>query len=215
VRKEFIVWVGTVLLAGCALQVKPVHLQLPEAGAVPGDLKPIVLDPVVDVRDFEALPDSKGPRLKKSIIQELGDDGRAGAIFGTPASPLVSVLADRGTVANQMNEIISQALRECGYQVVDRARAADGVPHMSVRVTEFWAYVPFNLGRAITWTMQIKAWIGTDIAIKGDGAERKFTVSGVGANIAQVYSEENIRESYAKAIGEYVVNFKSKFSAAR
>lgn len=214
-RKELIVWVGALLLAGCALQVKPVHLQLPEAGAVSGDLKPIVLDSVIDARDFNALPDSKGPRLKKSIAQELGDDGRAGAIFGTPGAPLVSVLAGKATVANQMSEIIGQALRECGYQIVEQGNADGGVPHMSVRVTEFWAYTPFNLGRAITWTMQIKAWIGTDIAIKADGGERKFTVSGTGANIAQVYSEENIRETYVKAISEYVANFKSKFPAAR
>jgi len=64
-----------------------------------------------------------------------------------------------------------------------------------VRVLTVKSYMPFSFGRSLTWTMQLKAWVATDVTIKSPELEREFSVNGYGAHIVQVYSLENIQQA--------------------
>ncbi|WP_266156484.1 hypothetical protein [Dyella silvatica] len=213
-QKRITVWVAAVLLGGCGFNAKTIQLPLPSANVASTELKPIILDSVADARDFTKLPDASEPRVSKSVIQQLGSSGRAAVIFGIPDVSLVFLLADNKTVAAQMSDIVGLVLRERGYYMVEPAKAPGDAPHISMRVTEFWAYPPSNLGRSLTFTRQIKAWVSTDITIKAKGIEQTFAVHGSGANIANNYNEENISETYSKAIDEYTSSLRSKLPAS-
>lgn len=199
-------------LAGCStLHTKPAHLLLPTPDRVSGDLKPIVIDSVVDARDFSTTPDASGPRLAPSTAQQLGEHGRATAIYGMGHGVFVTVL-DQGTVADEVRDLVTGVLKDKGYKVVSNDQAPATSPHLKVKVTEFWSYLPFNFGRALTYTQQMKAWVATDVTVQTDGITREFSVSGYGANIIQRYSEENIQETYGTAMAEYSRNLDSKLT---
>lgn len=207
---------ATLLLAvtGCStLHTQSAHLLLPTFDRGSGDLKPVVIDSVVDARDFSTIPQTSGPRLAPSTAQQLGEHGRATAIYGVGRGGFVTVL-DQGTVADEVRDLVTGALQGQGYKVVSPGQAPATSPHLQVKVTEFWSYLPFNFGRALTYTQQMKAWIATDLIVQSNGTSTEFSVSGYGANIIQRYSEENIQETYAKAMAEYARNLDTKLSSS-
>ena len=200
------------VLTGCStLRTQPAHLLLPTADHVSGDLKTVVIDSVVDARDFSGIPGSTGHRLAPSTAQQLGEQGRATAIYGMSRGPYVTVL-DQGTVADKVRDLVTGVLQGKGYKVVSSDEASAASPHLRIKVTEFWSYLPFNFGRAMTYTQQMKAWITTDVTIQTRGTNREFSVSGYGANIVQRYSEENIQETYTAAMAEYARNLDSQLT---
>ncbi|WP_157971458.1 hypothetical protein [Dyella sp. C9] len=194
---------GLFLLTGCGLKTRPVNLDIPAEGAVTSETRMIVIDDIVDARDFNTLPESSGSRLETGVIRQLGESGRARAIAGQPVGPLVSVVANDRTVRDEVRALITAAMNDRGYSVVANTDAPPGAPRLRVTIREFWCYMPFNFGRALTWTQQLKAWITTDISITTESGTRSISVSGYGANIIQVNSERNVAETYGFAMADY------------
>lgn len=211
--KEVFAALALLALTGCALKTQTVRLDVPTHDRVVGNLKPIVIESIVDLRDFQTIPENAGPRLDPKIAAQLGTEGRAKAISGMPRGPLVT-LVDQGTVADAMRNTVTGALRARGYEVVPAEQAPADAPRVTVKVTEFWSYMPFNFGRSLSWTMQLKAWVATDVTIKSPELERGFSVSGYGAHIVQVYSLENIQQAYGIAVADYAEKLDAKLLGA-
>jgi hypothetical protein len=211
--KRVLAALAILALSGCALKTQTLQLGSPVTDRVVGTLKPVVIEDVTDSRDFQKIPENDGPRLDPKIAQQLGAEGRAKAISGMPRGPLVTLL-DHGTVADKMREVVAATLRSRGYEVVPAEQAPPEAPRVSVRVKEFWSYMPFSFGRSLTWTMQLKAWVSTDIAIKSAGLEREFTIDGYGAHIVQVYDKENIQQAYDIALADYTTKLEAKLSGS-
>lgn len=209
--KNVLVMLALLALTGCALKTQTVALDIPAGDRVVGALKPVVIESVVDARDFMTTPEHSAPRLEGRIREQLGAEGRAKAIAGMPRGPLVTVVDS--TVVETVRETVEGVLRSRGYQVVPAAEATPSTPRISVKVTEFWSYMPFNLARAVSWTQQMKAWVATDVVIKSAGVEREFTVAGHGAHIVQMYSPENIQKAYRIAIADYTGKLEAKLVA--
>jgi uncharacterized lipoprotein YajG len=196
-------------LAGCSLNTQLMHLAPPASDRVVGALKPVVIESITDDRDFATVPEANGPRLDPSITAELGAERRAKAVSGFPRGGKVILLDDR-TVSDAVREVVVASLHSRGYDVVAAADAPADAPRLKIKVTEFWSYLPANFGRALTWTMQLKAWVATDITVKTPTLEREFTVKGYGAHIVQAYKIENVRQAYDLALGDYQQNLDSK-----
>lgn len=198
-------------LTGCALKTQTVALDVPPGDRVVGALKPVVIESVVDARDFMTTPEYSAPRLEARIREQLGPERRAKAIAGMPRGPLVT-LVDEG-VTDTVRAAVEGVLRTRGYQVVPAAEAPPSAPRVSVKVTEFWSYMPFNFGRVLSWTQQMKAWVATDVIIHSAGLERAFSVGGYGAHIVQMYSPENIQKAYRIALTDYTGKLEAKLIA--
>lgn len=208
--KRALIAAAMMWLAGCAVQTKPVHLQLPEADRVSGDLKPMVIDSITDVRNLSQGPDGDGRRLQPTVVTQLGEKTKMAIGAVNSHARWTWVLADNQTVADQMELLVGQVLAEHGYHAIPAAGAPADAPHMSIKVTEFWLQQPFNVGRVLTWTQQMKAWVATDVQVTTAGRTRSFHVSGKGANIVQQLSDENVRETYESAMSDYARNLGAK-----
>lgn len=199
---KLILFAAVLALGGCSLKTQTVRLDPPNADRVVSTLKPAVIEEITDARDFASVPEASGPRLDPAIAQALGAEGRAKAISGMPRGPLVTVSQD-GPVTESIRAELAASLRSHGYEVVSAAQAPADAPRVSAVVREFWAYMPFNFGRSLTWTMQLKAWVTTDITVKSATQERQFTINGEGAHIVQSYKPENIKEALDIALVDY------------
>jgi hypothetical protein len=196
-------------LTGCGLNAQFMHLTPPSSDRVVGVLKPVVIESVTDERDFGSIPEGNGPRLDPEITAELGAEKRAKAVSGFPRGGKVILLDDK-TVPDAIREVIVASLHSRGYDAVTAADAPADAPRINVKVTEFWAYMPFNFGRSLVWSNQLKAWVTTDITIKTPTLEREFTVKGYGAHIVQAYKIENVQQGYGLALSDYQQNLESK-----
>jgi hypothetical protein len=198
-------------LCGWGLNTQFVHLSPPISDRVVGELKPIVIDSISDDRNFETIPEGNQPRINSATVGKLGPERLTRTVSGFPHGGKVILLDDK-TVPDLMLEIITAALHSKGYEVVPSSQAPSDAPHLQIKVTEFWAYLPFSFGRSLTWTMQLKAWVATDITIKTQTLEREFTIKGYGAHIVQAYKIENVQQAYDLALADYQSNLDSKLS---
>lgn len=199
-------------LAGCSMATKPVDLakarqgqpQLVAAG------KPVVIAEIIDARDFSKLPDDDTPRVDPDYLRRLGEAGQAKVISGAPRAPLIWVAAHDRTVMDEMRTLLVSSLMERGYRVVDAADAPADAPRMNVTIREFWCYSPISFGRALTWTLQMKAWVAADIGITTQGENRTISVKGYGAHITQAGGERNIAQAYDMAMTDFSKDLGSK-----
>ncbi|MBB3228849.1 hypothetical protein FHW69_003494 [Luteibacter sp. Sphag1AF] len=198
-------------LAGCGLHTTRMAMNPPVADQ-PGGGRNVVIAEVTDGRAFATLPESSRERLDASAQAELGVPGRSAAIGGN--GNFIVMLKQGDSVQDWVRDLVTTGLRKNGYIVVPKTSAPAGTPTISVKVEEFWTYVPVNFGRALTWTNQMKAWIQTRIEIQGQAEPAVVTVSGTGAHIIQMFSEQNVRESYGLAADDYLIQFQRKVLAA-
>ena len=210
--KQIIMAAALLALTSCALKTQMVALNALPRDRVTGNLEPVVIESVVDAREFHTLPDNEGPRLDAKIAGQLGAEGRARAIAGMPRGALVTLL-EKGNVADAVRETITGALESRGYRVVASEQAPTDAPRISVTIREFWSYMPFSFGRTLTWTQQMKAWVATDITVKSPSLQREFSVNGYGAHTIQVYSKENILQAYDLAMADYTEKLDAKLGA--
>jgi hypothetical protein len=198
-------------LSGCSLTLKPVELsRAKQELVVPAAGKPIVIETITDAREFSKLPDSSTPRIDPDYLRQLGEAGRNRVIAGSPHGPVMLVAAHDRTVMDETRDLLADALKQRGYRVVDAADAPAGTPRMSVQVKEFWCYIPFNFGRALTWTQQMKAWVAADITITNQEGSRTISVKGYGAHIVQTGTERNIAQAYDLAMTDFDKDLGSK-----
>lgn len=196
-------------LTGCGLKTQVMRLDTPVQDRVIGTLKPVVIDSVVDARDFWTIPEGSEPRLDPKVANQLGPQRLGRAISGFPHGGFVTLLDNR-TVPDAVKDVVIASLHDRGYDVVSAEQAPADAPHLAIRVTEFWSYMPFSFGRSLTWTNQLKAWVATDISVKTPTLERQFAVGGHGAHIIQAYKIENIQQAYDLALAEYRTNLDAK-----
>lgn len=197
-------------LSGCSLTLKPVELDRARQGQVVSAGKPVVIEEIRDARDFSKLPDSGTARIDVDYLKQLGEAGRARVIAGSPHGPVMLVAAHERTVMDETRDLLVGALSERGYRVVDAADAPAGTPRMSVQIQEFWCYIPFNFGRALTWTQQMKAWVAADITIASPEGNRTIRVKGYGAHIVQTGTERNVAQAYDLAMTDFEKDLGSK-----
>lgn len=207
------IWItlaAVLALSGCSLTLKPVELSRAKQDEVVSAGKPIVIVQINDARDFSHLPDSGTERIDRDYAKQLGEAGRARVIAGSPHGPVMLVAAHDRTVMDETRDVLVEALSERGYRVVNAADAPAGAPRMSVQIREFWCYIPFNFGRALTWTQQMKAWVAADITITGSEGSRTISVKGYGAHIVQTGSDRNIAQAYDMAMADFEKDLGSK-----
>lgn len=200
------------VLAGCSMTTKPVDLtrsRETQAEIAPAG-KPIVIVDITDARDFSRLPDDNTPRVDPDYSRQLGEAGRAKVISGASKGPLMWVAAHDRTVMDEMRTLLVTSLTQRGYHVVDAADAPAEAPRMKVTVKEFWCYTPMSFGRALTWTLQMKAWVAADIAIANQGGSRTISVNGYGAHITQAGGERNIAQAFDMAMTDFSKDLGSK-----
>ncbi|KAF1008543.1 MAG: hypothetical protein GAK28_00964 [Luteibacter sp.] len=208
-------WIGaiaalSIMLGGCGIHRTTVRLAPPETLAQP-DAQKVVIGDIRDQRDFLITPDSHGDRLDKATRDELGEAGRASVVGG--AVRFVYDLPKGERVEDVVKALLVSGLQNAGYRVVKADDADAATPVVSADIKEFWCYMPFNFGRALTWTMQLRTWVDTAVTFKGPQGERSFVVSGRGGNISQFLSEENIQQAYQPAFEEYIRAFRQKANA--
>lgn len=202
--------VAMLALSGCSLTLKPVALSRATQGQTVSMGKPIVIDEISDARDFSKLPDSSTARIDRDYARQLGEAGRSRVIAGSPYGPVMMVAAHDRTVMDETRDLLVRALSERGYHVVEAADAPEGTPRISAQVKEFWCYTPFNFGRALTWTQQMKAWVAADITVTKPEGRRTISVQGYGAHIVQTGTERNIAQAYEIAASDFDKDLGSK-----
>lgn len=200
--KKLFLLIALAASAGCSLKTQTVRLDPPGTDRVVGSLKPAVIEAITDARDFTAIPEASGSRLDPDIAQALGPEGRSKAVSSMPRGPLVT-LNEAGPVTETIRTELIATLNSHGYEVVAVADAPADAPRVRVEVKEFWAYMPFNFGRALTWTTQLKAWVITDVTVETPALQRQFTIEGHGAHIVQSYKRENIKQALDLALADY------------
>jgi len=208
--RALIALVAMLALAGCGMTTKPVDLGRAGQGQIVSAGKPIVIEEVRDARNFSRLPDSDTPRIDPDYIKQLGEAGRAKVIAGQPHGPMLLVASHDRTVMDETRAVLADALLERGYRLVDAADAPADAPRLKVAVTEFWCYMPFNFGRALTWTQQMKAWVAADITITSQEGSRTIGVKGYGAHIVQTTGERNIAQTFEMATADFSKDLGSK-----
>jgi hypothetical protein len=200
-----VICVFALALEGCGIHTRSVRLQVPTAEAFGGRPAPVVLVSVNDDRNLTNAPSSMGHSVSPQLIRAIGDGKTASMIAGDGGgkNAFVIELADGKTVASVVNDLISNILVSHGYKVVGDSSSYADAPHLTVDVTKFFLYQPFNFFRALTWTMQMKANIETRITIAQHGSSQTIAVLGKGANIVQTNSDENYIETYSAAMADY------------
>lgn len=203
--RGLIALIAMLALAGCSMATKPVDLAKARQGQVEivPTGKPIVITEITDARDFSRLPDDDGPRVDPDYLKQLGETGRVKVISGAPHGPLMWVAAHDRSVMDEMRTLLAGSLMQRGYRVVDAAEAPADAPRIKVTITEFWCYVPMNFGRALTWTLQMKAWVAADIVIATERESRTIAVKGYAAHITQAGGERNIAQAFDMAMTDF------------
>ncbi|MGN6480443.1 hypothetical protein [Luteibacter sp.] len=201
--------VAAMLLAGCSLHANSVRMDPPSV-AIPTESKPVVIGSVYDKRDMALLPESSRERVSLATSGELGKAGVASSVAG--GGKFIWTLTDNDTVTDWVRDLVITGLRQNGFRAVKASEAAPGTPVIDIDVNEFWAYIPFNFGRSLTYTQQMKAWIATTVHLNSGAEPASFKVRGEGAHIVQIFSEENVRQAYELASDDYLKNFQRKAS---
>lgn len=201
------------LLSGCGVNTKQVRLELPEATRVtPATAKQIVLASVTDQRDLLNSPSSFGNTITSALLKNLGPADAKSLIAGggRGSNGYAVILADGESVSDVMRKLISNILEQHGYVVLRDSMTHPGIPAIDVRINQFFLNEPFNFGRVLTWTSQMKADISTDVTIKENGSSHEFSIEGSGANIVQTNRGINYVETYTAAMKDYTKSFDAK-----
>lgn len=210
-------WIGAIvalsmMLGGCGIDRTVVRLTPPDVQAEP-DAQKIVIGTIRDRRDFLTTPDSFGERLNKTTRDTLGESGRATVVGGNVR--FIFELPHGERVEDVVAELLRSGLQGAGYRVVKAEEADAGTAVASADIDEFWCYMPTNTVRMLTWTTQFRAWIDTTVTVKSAQGEKRFVVSARGGNIAQVFSVENIEQTYEPTFDDYLKQFHRKAAMAR
>lgn len=139
-------------LAGCGVQRQTVRLETPESRINPPDGLPIVLSKVIDSR-----------KLDENLSSGNQSNNLGGVYHGGSG---IAVDLDE-TVAEQMRQIVTQALRSMGYKVIGDTDASQSIPRIDVNVTTFGVELPFNFFRAAISSEQMIADIKTNVIVTG------------------------------------------------
>lgn len=201
------------LLGACATSRSTLTLEIPTQGAVVAGNKVAVIDTVTDQRTFEADPDEPStPSLKKGQKYTLDAQGRSKAIarkrngYGMAIGDIV--LEGDATVEALTRELVTQGLRQRGYQVAAAGEATPaGALKVRVNIREFWAWITPGM-----WAGTIEARVKTNIEATSDKT-RSIEVLGYGENIVQTGRDLNWQEAYERAFNDYLVKFNTALDA--
>jgi hypothetical protein len=184
---------AAMLLAGCSVERQRVRLDLPELHVNPGSGPAIVVGEIKDSRTPAA--GLAGPDPEKNV----GGVTRGGNGFAVDLDI---------PVVEQQRQIVTQALRSLGYQVVTGEQAPAGAPKVDVNIKTFDVQMPFNVLRAATYSQQMVADIQTDVTVTSANSTRSFKVDGHGTNVFQRVISENWQAALNEAIDDYTKKFK-------
>lgn len=150
--------------------------------------------------------------MKPGFLKSLGPEKTAALIYGVgdESKGYAVLLPDGQSVANLVHGLVAGIFEAKGYTVYRDDAGHQDAPHVEVRITQFYLNRPFNFLRAMSWTLQMKAVIVTDVTVSLPQGRRTFTVSGRGANIVQTDKDANYQETYAEAMNDYTSDFNTQ-----
>jgi uncharacterized lipoprotein YajG len=202
------------LLGACATSRSTLTLAVPAQGTVVSGSKVAVIETVSDQRNFEEDPDEPStPSLKKGEKYTLDAQGRSKAIarkrngYGMAIGDIV--LEGDATVETLTRELVTQGLRERGYQVVAAGAAAPAdALKLRVNVNEFWAWITPGM-----WAGTIEARVKTNIQTSSERAP-SMDVLGYGENTVQTGRDLNWQQAYERSFNDYLGKLRAAFAAA-
>jgi len=192
-----------VVLSGCATSRSEVTLESPAAKAPvtsPSNGQIAVIRTVTDERVFEQAPSD--PSIPSLGMAGGGQDPAAtkaraiGRKRGGFGKALGDVLLENGqTVEGVIRENLTAALRQAGYQVVERTEGTAPLL-IDVRIKQFWAW--FKPG---FWAITLNANITTDLQLSG--ADLPATITAHAEESGQWAADSDWIEVVAKALTDY------------
>lgn len=194
------------LLSACGTARREVRIEPPQVVDVSTGTA-VTIGRITDARDFQTIPGTSGARLTDSARRDIANE-KSRVIGG--AMQIAWVLPQGDSVQDWIHDLIATGLKRGGFRVIPAGKAAADTPVITARIDEFWTYMPFDLGRSITWTQQMKAWLRTTVTVTVDGKSSEVEVIGEGAHIVHSASDENIREAYGFAADDYLNQFQRK-----
>jgi len=165
---------------------------------------------ISDARQFENKPSSPstpsvdGDVNKLSTAEKSTFIGRQRNSFGHGMGDIV--LPSGQTVQGKVTDLLREALKRRGFEIVDPSATQDSV---TAEIQQFWSWMTPGFV-ALSFEAQIKC----KIIITHGGKQTSIIVRGYGLNHGQFAKDINWREAYDIAFQDFLTNLNEQLETA-